>query len=132
MRLLLTNLTLKDVQPKIKDLVNRLFDRVPAGVGSSGFMKPSHSEFREIIERGAEWCIENGYGWEEDLERTEEDGRMKGADASKVTDKAIKRGLIQIGTLGSGNHYLEIQVADKIFDPEVAKAFGITQEAQIV
>ncbi len=132
MRLLLTNLTLKDVQPKIKELVNQLFQRVPAGVGSSGFLKLSQSEFREAIVRGAEWCIEHGYGWKEDLERTEEDGRMKGADASKCSDKAVKRGLTQIGTLGSGNHYLEIQVADKIFDEEVAKRFGIVEKDQIV
>ncbi len=132
MRLLLTNLTLKDVQPRIKELVNQLFDQVPAGVGSSGFLKPTHAEFREMIERGAEWAIEQGYGWQEDLSRTEEDGRMKGADASKVSDRAIKRGLIQIGTLGSGNHYLEIQVADKIFDEDVAKKFGVVEKDQIV
>ncbi len=132
MRLVLTNLTLKDVQPKIKELVNNLFDRVPAGVGSSGFLKPSRTEFRDIVERGAEWCIEQGYGWKEDLERTEEDGVMKGADASKVSDKAIKRGLTQIGTLGSGNHYLEIQAADKIFDEETARKFGVVEKDQIV
>ncbi len=132
MRLLLTNLTLNDVKPKIKELVNQLFQRVPAGVGSSGFLKLSQSEFREAIVRGAEWAIEQGYGWKEDLERTEEDGRMKGSDASKVSDRAIKRGLTQIGTLGSGNHYLEIQTAEKIFDEEIAKKFGIVEKDQIV
>ena len=132
MRLILTNLTLNDVRPKIKELIDRLFERVPAGVGSSGFLKPTRSQFKEVIENGAKWCIEQGYGWEEDMKMTEEDGVMKGADSSKVSDKAIKRGLIQIGTLGSGNHYLEIQTTDKIFDPEFAKICGINEEGQIV
>lgn len=132
MRLILTNLTLKDVRPKIKELVDNLFQRVPAGVGSTGFVKLNKSQFREIIETGAKWCVENNYGWEEDLERTEEDGLMKGADASKVSDRAFKRGIEQIGTLGSGNHYLEIQHAAQIFDEETAKAFGIVEKDQIV
>src|SRR3989344_5248933 len=109
MRLLTTNLTYKDVQPKIKELVNNLFERVPAGVGSKGFVKFTREQFRQCIETGARWCVENGYGWEEDLEMTEESGTMKGADASKVSDRAFKRGIDQVGTLGSGNHYLEIQ-----------------------
>ncbi len=132
MRLVLTNLTLNDVRPKIKELVDNLFQRVPAGVGSTGFVKLSSSQFREVIETGGRWCIENGYGWEEDLERTEESGIMKDADASKVSDKAIKRGVEQIGTLGSGNHYLEIQYAANIFDEPTAKAFGIVEKDQIV
>lgn len=132
MRLVLTNLTLKDVRPKIKELVDNLFNRVPAGVGSTGFVKLNHQQFREIIETGAKWCVENGYGWQEDLERTEEDGVMKGADASKVSDRAFKRGIEQIGTLGSGNHYLEIQHAAQIFDEATAKAFGIVEKDQIV
>ncbi|MBI2971673.1 MAG: RtcB family protein [Candidatus Aenigmarchaeota archaeon] len=132
MRLLTTNLTLKDVRPRIKELVDNLFQRVPAGVGSTGFVKLNRQQFREITETGARWCIEQGYGWEEDLKMTEEDGVMKGADASKVSDRAIKRGMEQIGTLGSGNHYLEIQYAKDINDAETAKAFGITETEQIV
>ena len=132
MRLVLTNLTVKDVRPKIKEIIDRLFERVPAGVGSSGFLKPTKAQFKEVIEHGAKWCIEQGYGWEEDMKMTEEDGVMKGADSSKVSSKAIERGLKQIGTLGSGNHYLEIQTADKIFDPEFAKTCGINEEGQIV
>ncbi len=132
MRLITTNLTLKDVKPRIKELVDILFRTVPAGVGSSGFVKLNVQKFKDIIERGSEWCIEQGYGWQEDLERTEENGRMKNADCSKVSDRAIKRGMEQIGTLGSGNHYLEIQYAKEIHDKETAKQFGITEENQIV
>lgn len=127
MRLVLTNLTYDDVRPKLKGIVDTLFERVPAGVGSTGFVKLTKDEFRKVTEEGAEWCIENGYGWEEDLERTEESGRMRGADSSKVSDKAVKRGFDQIGTLGSGNHYLEIQQVreENIFDEKVAKEWGI-------
>ncbi|HBL14136.1 MAG TPA: RNA-splicing ligase RtcB [Cyanobacteria bacterium UBA11162] len=134
MRLLVTNLTYKDVKPYIKKLVDRLYERVPAGVGSSGFVKISRDEFRKVIEQGAHWCIENGYGWNEDLEFIEENGCIKGADASKISEKAIDRGFNQIGTLGSGNHYLEIQVARKrdIFDPELARMMGINIPDQVV
>ncbi len=127
MRLVLTNLTYNDVKPKLKELVDMLFQRVPAGVGSEGFMKFNASQFREMIELGSKWCVENNYGLPKDLECTEENGTMKGADASKVSDRAIKRGLNQVGTLGSGNHYLEVQhiKTENIFDEHAAKAFGI-------
>ncbi|HEY7495926.1 MAG TPA: RtcB family protein, partial [Candidatus Tectomicrobia bacterium] len=110
MRLVVTNLTYEDVRPHIQTLVDRLFERVPAGVGSTGFVKLSRQEFRRVIEEGARWCVRQGYGWEEDLELTEEGGCIAGADASKISDKAVDRGYNQIGTLGSGNHYLEVQV----------------------
>jgi tRNA-splicing ligase RtcB (3'-phosphate/5'-hydroxy nucleic acid ligase) len=134
MRLVLTNLTHDEVKPHLRDLVDRLFVRVPAGVGSSGFVKLSQDEFRHVVERGAHWCVKNGYGWNEDLERTEENGCIKGADSSKISNKAVERGYKQIGTLGSGNHYLEIQVAksENIFSPELARAFGITMPDQVV
>lgn len=127
MRLLTTNLTYDQVKPHLKELVNNLFNAVPAGVGSEGFVKFTKQQFREAVELGSEWCVENGYGWKEDLERTEENGRMKGADASKCSNKAIERGMNQVGTLGSGNHYLEIQVVkpENIFDEAIAKQFGI-------
>jgi len=133
MRLALTNLTFDEVQPRLKDLVDRLFARVPAGVGSSGFVRISQDEFRRVVEQGARWCIKNGYGWEEDLERTEENGCIAGADASKVSARAVERGYRQIGTLGSGNHYLEIQVVKEegIFDPELARAFGVVAPNQV-
>ena len=127
MRLIRTNLTIDDVRPRLKELVNLLFQKVPAGVGSSGFLKLTRDQFREVIVEGSRWCVEKGYGWEEDLRRTEEDGCMKGADTAAVSKKAIDRGITQIGTLGSGNHYLEIQVVkeDNIFDKHVAKEFGL-------
>jgi len=131
MRLMRTNLTIKDVKPKLKELVDTFFKTVPAGVGASGFVKVNREQFRDIMVRGVDWCIENGYGWKEDKERIEEYGQIQGADPSKVSEKAISRGINQLGTLGSGNHYLEIQVADKIFEPETAKAFGFTEEGQI-
>ncbi|MBW4546435.1 MAG: RtcB family protein [Symplocastrum torsivum CPER-KK1] len=134
MRLLVTNLTYDEVKPRIKKLVDKLYQRVPAGVGSTGFVKISRQEFRQVVEEGAGWCLRNGYGWEEDLELIEENGCMKGADASKISEKAIDRGFNQIGTLGSGNHYLEIQVARKehIFDRDLARTMGITRPDQVV
>ncbi|GIX48019.1 MAG: RNA-splicing ligase RtcB [Candidatus Tectimicrobiota bacterium] len=131
MRLVLTNLTVEEVRPHLKTLVDRLYERVPAGVGCTGFVKISRQEFRRVVEEGARWCIRQGYGWEEDLELTEEGGCIAGADASKISDKAVDRGYNQIGTLGSGNHYLEIQQAH-ILDPELAGRFGITIPNQVV
>ena len=133
MRLLTTNLTYKDVKPKLKELVDLLFQRVPAGVGSKGFVKLNRNTFREAITGGAEWAVKQGYGWEEDLERIEENGKMEG-DASKVSSKAIERGMDQIGTLGSGNHYLEIQVVkpENIVDKEIAKRMGIFPNQVVV
>ncbi len=127
MRLVLTNLTADDVKPHLKKLVDELFLKVPAGVGSKGFVKLSHNEFKEAVEYGAKWCVEKGYGWEEDLNRIEEDGCMEGADSSKISMRSIQRGVDQIGTLGSGNHYLEIQVVkpEFIFDEDAAKTLGI-------
>ncbi|HLC51428.1 MAG TPA: RtcB family protein [archaeon] len=134
MRLITTNLTLKDVKPHIKELIDNLFERVPAGVGESGFFKLNVQQFREVAETGAEYAIKQGYGWEEDLERTEENGNMKGADASKVSEKALERGKKQVGTLGSGNHYLEIQHVrpENIFDQEAAKAYGILPDQIVI
>jgi tRNA-splicing ligase RtcB len=134
MRLVLTSLTEEDVRPHLRRLVDLLFARVPAGVGSSGFVRISQDEFRQAVTEGARWCIQHGYGWREDLERTEENGCIEGADPSRISSKAVERGFKQIGTLGSGNHYLEIQVArpDAIFDADLARAFGSTIPNQVV
>ena len=134
MRLALTNLTHDEVKPHLKTLVERLFARVPAGVGAGGIERVGRDEFRSLLEKGMRWCLANGTAWREDLERTEENGCVPGADASTVGNKAVDRGYNQIGTLGSGNHYLEIQVAkpENIFDPALAKAFGITIPDQVV
>lgn len=134
MRLIKTNILYKDLKPKIKDLVNNLFDRVPAGVGSSGFVKLDPKEFRDMTELGAKWAVDKGYGWDEDLHYTEEEGCVEGADQSKVSDKAVKRGVKQIGTLGSGNHYLELQVVkeENIADKALAKKFGLFNDQVVV
>jgi len=130
-RLIRTNLDEKDVRPKLKDLVNELFRAVPSGVGSEGVVKLSNAELDEVLTEGVYWAIRNGYGWEEDAEVCEENGKMKGADPSKVSNMARKRGAPQLGTLGSGNHFLEVQKVDKIYDHEAAKAMGIDHEGQI-
>jgi tRNA-splicing ligase RtcB len=134
MRLVTTNLQYEEVKPHLHQLVDRLFKRVPTGVGCRGFVRLSHDEFREVLEQGAEWCIDKGYGLPEDLRATEEYGRIGGADAGKVSDRAVERGYKQLGTLGSGNHYLEIQTVrpENIVDPELARAFGITIPNQVV
>jgi len=131
-RLTLTNLTAKDVEKKKNALIDALFGNIPSGVGSEGKMKASRSEMTEACEIGAKWAVEKGYGWEEDLETTEERGGMKGASTSKVSDKAIKRGLPQFGTLGAGNHFMEVQRVEKIFLPEIAKAFGLFEGQAVV
>ncbi len=131
MRLITTTLTEKDVKPKIKELVDTLFNRVPAGVGSKGFLKLTNSQFKEMMQAGSKWCVENDYGWDEDLERTEDSGCIIWANPDKVSDRALQRGISQLGTLGSGNHYLEVQVASSIFDAKTAKKFGITSDDQI-
>ncbi len=134
MRLIRTDLTLADVQPRLEQLMTELFRRVPAGVGAGGFVRLSGEEFGRVMTDGAKWCVERGYGWHRDLLRMEEGGCITGADPSSVTDHAIKRGINQLGTLGSGNHYLEVQVVsnERIFDPVTAAAFGITGNEQIV
>lgn len=134
MRLVLTNLTEQEVKPHLYTLIDKLFERIPTGVGSSGFMKITKDEFRTVVQQGSRWCLKHGYATEEDLDRTEERGCSKGALASKVSSKAVERGYKQIGTLGSGNHYLEIQVArpENIHDKNCAKAFGITIPNQVV
>lgn len=133
MRLVLTDLTLEEVQPRLHELVDALFERVPAGVGSSGFLKLSDDEFNAVLAEGAPWCVRRGYGTAEDLARTEEGGCFAGADPSAVSARAIARGQNQIGTLGSGNHYLEIQVIrpEHVADAALAARFGITRPNQI-
>jgi tRNA-splicing ligase RtcB len=134
MRLVATDLTYDEVKPHIGRLVDRLFERVPAGVGTTGFLRMSRDEFRHLVEQGARWCVKNGYGKSQDLELTEEEGCIEGADAGKISTKAVERGFKQVGTLGSGNHYLEIQVAKpkNIFDENLARTLGITRPNQIV
>jgi tRNA-splicing ligase RtcB len=134
MRLLRTNLTEAEVRPRLRALVAGLFAAVPAGVGARGFVRASRAEFRRVMVEGARWCVEEGYGWPEDLDRIEGRGALAGADPDAVSERAVERGHNQLGTLGSGNHYLEIQVVppDGIHDPTAAAAFGITGPGQVV
>jgi tRNA-splicing ligase RtcB len=134
MRLVRTNLVLDEIRDRIPALVDALYKRVPAGVGARGFLKLSDAQFGEVAVRGAAWCVEHGYGWPQDLDRTEERGAIAGADAERVSARALERGRQQVGTLGSGNHYLEIQVArpEHIFDPEAAAVMGIDRPNQVV
>ena len=134
MRLIRTDLTVADVQPRLNPLMTELFRKVPAGVGARGFVKLNAKELKQVMQKGARWSVEQGYGWQEDLARSEESGCLAGADPSCVSDHAIERGIHQLGTLGSGNHYLEVQVVhhDRIFDHAVAEALGIHGHGQIV
>lgn len=127
-RLILTNLTVDEVKPKLSSLLDAIFANVPSGLGSEGKLRVKGKEFDEVLIKGAKWAVENGYGWEEDLDKTEENGAMKGADPSVISGKARERGAPQLGTLGSGNHFIEIQRVQKIFDPEIAKVFGLFED----
>jgi tRNA-splicing ligase RtcB len=135
MRLVLTNLVYEEVKPHLRELVEKLFRRVPAGVGSRGFVRMSQEEFRDrVVMEGARWAVEKGYGWREDLERTELNGRAGWADNSTISPKAVERGFNQIGTLGSGNHYLEIQHVkpENIFNEKLAKKWGIFPDQVVI
>ncbi len=131
-RLVRTGLTVDQVKPKIKQLADKLFVNVPSGVGSEGKLRLQHSELDKVAIGGTEWAVDNGYGWKEDLERTEEYGRMEGADPSKVTPSAKARGKSQLGTLGAGNHFLEIQKVEKIMNESAAKSFGLAENEVVV
>ncbi|PIT85854.1 RNA-splicing ligase RtcB, partial [Candidatus Micrarchaeota archaeon CG10_big_fil_rev_8_21_14_0_10_59_7] len=130
-RLLRTELRAEDVKPRAQELVQTLFANIPSGVGSKSKIRLDAKQLGEAVTRGASWAVERGYGVSEDIEHCEESGRMKGADFSKVSDMAKKRGAPQFGTLGSGNHFVEIQKVDRVFDAEVAKAFGIGEEGRV-
>jgi len=130
-RLVRTELLKEEVLPKLRQLVDTLFRNVPSGLGSTGHVRLTPSQLDEVLRLGARWAVENGFGWEVDLERLEEGGCMEGADPAKVSQEAKKRGFPQLGSLGSGNHFLEVQVVDKIYEPETAKRFGIFQEGQV-
>jgi tRNA-splicing ligase RtcB len=133
MRLIKTNLSLEEVKPRVKELVDLLFRMVPAGVGATSYQEPKEisqieeSRFRELVENGVKWAVENGYADKKDLERLEEHGGVSTADFSKVSHEAYKRGRNQIGTLGSGNHYLEIQVIDRVYNEEIARKWGLAE-----
>jgi tRNA-splicing ligase RtcB len=131
-RLLTTSLSEGDIRPKLPDLATTIFNNVPSGLGSRRKdFRVTPTELDQVAREGVPWVIEKGYGWKEDVEHCEESGCMKNADPNKVSSTAKSRGETQLGTLGSGNHFLEIQKVDKIFDPRIAKVFGINHEGQV-
>jgi len=134
MRLIRTNLSFSEVKPKIKELVDLIFDLVPAGVGVKGSQNFGQSQMGDITSLGVKWCAENDLAWEDDPQHVEEGGFIKGADITKVSRQALSRGTSQFGTLGSGNHYLEIQVVDpeRHLDRDLAKEFGIVHDDQVM
>ena len=125
--MLRTNLTEEQVRPKLNDLVNDLFKSIPSGVGSKGAVRLTQSELDEVLVKGVSWAIDNGYGTTDDANVCEENGQMANADPNKVSDKARKRGLPQLGSLGSGNHFLEVQRVQEIHDEEAVKRMGIEE-----
>jgi tRNA-splicing ligase RtcB len=125
-RLLRTSLSEGEVRPRINELINELFHNIPSGLGSEGKIRVSQKEMSQLMVEGARWATKHGLGLEEDLDVTEEGGCLSGADPSKISDKAVKRGMPQAGTLGSGNHFLEIQMVKQIFDSRAASVMGIT------
>jgi len=132
-RLLATTLSEKDVRPKLAPLADTIFRNVPSGLGSRRKdFTISNSDLEKLVTEGVQWLIDRGLGWPEDAEHCEESGRMAHANPDKVSNTAKNRGLTQIGTLGSGNHFLEIQKVDKIINEKTAKAFGITHEGQVM
>jgi tRNA-splicing ligase RtcB len=131
-RLLRTGLDEGEVRPRIDQLINALFRNIPSGLGSEGKIMISQKEMSQLMTEGARWAVKRGLGLEEDLDVTEEGGCLSDADPSKVSDRAVKRGMPQSGTLGSGNHFLEIQVVKGIFDSQIASAMGITDIGQVL
>jgi len=126
-RLLRSNLTEQIVRSKLKELVNDLFSSIPSGVGSKGAVRLTHSELDEVLVKGVSWAIDHGYGSSDDSDVCEENGQIKNADPNKVSDRARKRGAPQLGSLGSGNHFLEVQKVAEIHDEEAANRMGIKE-----
>jgi tRNA-splicing ligase RtcB len=131
-RLLRTNLDKADVIPKIKELVENFYRDIPTGVGSKGKLRLTSNEHRKVLLQGARWVVEQGFGEKEDLERTESQGCIDGADPDLISDKAYERGRSQLGTLGSGNHFTEIQYVDEIYDESIANALGLFKKQIMV
>jgi tRNA-splicing ligase RtcB len=126
-RLLTTELVHKDIEPRLSDIVTVLFNTVPCGVGSTGEINLSKAEEKKVLVEGAGWAVKRGFGVPDDVEYTEEHGAMQGADPAAVSEKALARGKQQLGTLGSGNHFLEVQLVEEIYDSTAADAFGLEQ-----
>jgi len=124
-RLLKSNLTKEEVEPKLRELVDLLYTHIPSGVGSTGKIKLSPEDAKRVVRKGAIWAVEQGYGEPDDLQRIESHGCLDGADPEVISKKAYERGKDQLGTLGSGNHFLEVQYVDEVYEPEIAQAMGL-------
>jgi tRNA-splicing ligase RtcB len=131
-RMVRTNLTYDDLQGREAELVDALFANVPSGLGGGGIVETDRNTVEEILERGVDWALEHGYAVREDLEHCEDEGRRPDADADAVSDKAKDRGSNQVGSLGSGNHFLEVQRVTDVYRPEVADAYGLAPDQIVV
>ena len=131
-RVLQSNIKVDDFLKKRTDILNALYKNIPSGVGGKAKIKLNREILKEVCETGVDWCIKNNYATKEDRERTEEYGSMKGADFKEVTERAIIRGMPQLGSLGAGNHFLEVQKVDEIFDEKIAKVFGIKKDDVLI
>lgn len=127
-RLIASNLSRAEIAAKIKDLLQALYENIPSGVGSKGSLRLSEQELRQVLREGSAWAVRQGYGWAEDLDRTEDRGTMPGADPEVVSERAIERGRPQLGTLGSGNHFLEVGYVEEIYDEKTAQVFGLWKD----
>ena len=131
-RILRTDITEEEARPRIKNIVDSLYNNVPSGVGSKGKIKLRSGEINEVLVRGSRWAVERGYGQLEDLDTTEERGEMTGADPGHVSERARERGTPQLGTLGSGNHFLEVASVDRIYEGDIARVMGINRVGQVM
>ncbi|MFQ5818038.1 MAG: RtcB family protein, partial [Terriglobia bacterium] len=131
-RLLASSASLEEVRPKIKELVHQLFRDIPCGTGTKGNVPCSMGEIDRVLTRGARWVVEKGFGERDDLTFSEEEGQLAGADPDACSKRAKQRGVPQIGTLGSGNHFIEVQYVEKIFEPEIAARFGLRPNQIVV
>lgn len=130
-RLLRTDLMEKDIRNNVAAIVRMLFENIPSGVGSKGKIRIDEKEVRKVLVQGAQWALKNGFGWDDDIPRIEEQGALAGADPESISRRALERGRPQLGTLGAGNHFLEIQSVVDIYDQHSAEIFGITEIGQI-
>jgi len=131
-RVLSSNIKVDDFLKKRTDILNALYKNIPSGVGGKAKIRLDKKILKEVCETGVDWCIKNNYATKEEKNRTEENGCMKDADFSEVTERAIERGMPQLGSLGSGNHFLEIQKVDEIFDEKISKIFGIDKNNVLI
>ena len=131
-RVLRTDLSEEEVRPRLRELVNQIFRDIPAGIGGSGLVRISLKEIDEVLVKGARWALERGYAWPEDVEAIEGGGALPGANPDKVSRRAKERGAPQLGTLGSGNHFLEVQVIEEVYDPAAATVMGISGPGQVL